>query len=191
MTHSIQTQPIPMVEEHEATGEVAELFNTIKRELQMPFVPNMIKTIGNSPAALAIHMGMYQTMIENVTIPQSLVAMISYTVAEYANCEYCSVNSELLCRTLGIDERTLAQVARDLGNVNPERVRVIIQFSIKMSQDPQSVTNEDFEILREYGVSDAEILEIVIVSAHAVSADIIADTLKVTVESEVYSALGR
>jgi hypothetical protein len=60
-----------------------------------------------------------------------------------------------------------------------------------MSQDPQSVTNEDFEILREYGVSDAEILEIVIVSAHAVSADIIADTLKVTVESEVYSALGR
>jgi hypothetical protein len=101
------------------------------------------------------------------------------------------VNSELLCRTLGIDERTLAQVARDLGNVNPERVRVIIQFSIKMSQDPQSVTNEDFEILREYGVSDAEILEIVIVSAHAVSADIIADTLKVPVESEVYSALGR
>jgi uncharacterized peroxidase-related enzyme len=191
MTHSIQTQPIPMVEEHEATGEVAELFNTIKRELQMPFVPNMIKTIGNSPAALAIHMGMYQIMIENVTIPQSLVAMISYTVAEYANCEYCSVNSELLCRTLGIDERTLAQVARDLGNVNPERVRVIIQFSIKMSQDPQSVTNEDFEILREYGVSDAEILEIVIVSAHAVSADIIADTLKVPVESEVYSALGR
>jgi hypothetical protein len=60
-----------------------------------------------------------------------------------------------------------------------------------MSQDPQSVTNEDFEILREYGVSDAEILEIVIVSAHAVSADIIADTLKVPVESEVYSALGR
>jgi uncharacterized peroxidase-related enzyme len=191
MTQSIQTQPIPRVEEHEATGEVAELFNTIKRELQMPFVPNMIKTIGNSPAALAIHMGMYQIMIENVTIPQSLVAMISYTVAEYANCEYCSVNSELLCRTLGIDERTLAQVARDLGNVNPERVRVIIQFSIKMSQDPQSVTNEDFEILREYGVSDAEILEIVIVSAHAVSADIIADTLKVPVESEVYSALGR
>lgn len=191
MTQSTNTQPIPMVEEHEATGEVAELYDTVKRELQMPFVPNMIKTIGASPAALAIHMGMYQAMIANVTIPQSLVAMISYTVAEYANCEYCSVNNELLCRTLGIDERTLAQVARDLGNVNPERVRVIIQFSIKMSQNPQSVTNEDFEILREYGVSDAEILEIVMVAAHAVSADIIADTLKVPVESAVYAALGR
>jgi alkylhydroperoxidase family enzyme len=101
------------------------------------------------------------------------------------------VNNELLCRTLGIDESTLAQVARDLGNVNPERVREIIQFCIKMSKNPQSMTNNDFDRLREFGVSDEEILEIVIVASHAVSADIIADTLKVPVESDVYSALGR
>jgi uncharacterized peroxidase-related enzyme len=180
-----------MIEEHEATGQVAELFDTVKRELQMPFVPNMIKTLGVSPAALAIHMGMFQAMYAHLTLPQSLVAMIGYTVAEYANCEYCGVNNELMCRTLGIDEETLAQVARDLGNVNPERVRVIIQFCVKMSKDPQSVTNEDFDRMRELGVSDEEILEIVIVAAHAVSADIIADTLKVPVESDVYAALGR
>jgi alkylhydroperoxidase family enzyme len=82
-------------------------------------------------------------------------------------------------------------MARDLGNVNPERVRVIIEFSVKMSQDPQSVTHEDFDSMRELGVSDDEILEIIIVAAHAVSADIIADTLKVPVESEVYAGLGR
>jgi uncharacterized peroxidase-related enzyme len=180
-----------MIKEHEATGEVAELFDTIKRELQIPFVPNMIKTLGTSPAALAMHMGMFQAMYAHLTLPHSLVAMIGYTVAEYANCEYCSVNNELLCRTLGIDESTLAQVARDLGNVNPERVREIIQFCIKMSKNPQSMTNNDFDRLREFGVSDEEILEIVIVASHAVSADIIADTLKVPVESDVYSALGR
>jgi uncharacterized peroxidase-related enzyme len=191
MNQSTNSQPIPMVEEHEATGEVAELFDTIKRELQMPFVPNMIKTLGTSPAALAIHIGMFQAMYAHLTLPQSLVAMIGYTVAEYANCEYCGVNNELMCRTLGIDEETLAQVARDLGNVNPERVRVIIQFCVKMSKNPQSVTNEDFDRMREFGVSDEEILEIVIVAAHAVSADIIADTLKVPVESDVYAALGR
>jgi uncharacterized peroxidase-related enzyme len=191
MTQSTNTQPIPMVEEHEATGQVAELFDTVKRELQMPNVPNMIKTLGRSPAALAMHIGMFQAMNANLTIPHSLVSMISYTVAEYANCEYCSANNELLCRILGFDEETLAQVAQDLGNVNPERVRVIIQFSVKMSKEPQSVTPEDFDRMREFGVSDAEILEIVVVAAHAVSADLIADTLKVPVESGVYAALGR
>ena len=191
MTQSTTNQPIPMVEEHEATGKVAELFDTVKRELQIPFVPNMIKTLGASPAALAIHMGLFQAMYANLTLPHSLVAMIGYTVAEYANCEYCSVNNELLCRTLGIDEETLAQVARDLGNVNPERVRVIIQFCVKMSKYPQSVTNKDFDRMREFGVSDEEILEIVLVAAHMVNADIIADTLKVPVEPDVYAALGR
>jgi hypothetical protein len=60
-----------------------------------------------------------------------------------------------------------------------------------MSQDPQSVTHDDFDRMRELGVGDDEILEIIIVAAHAVSADIIADTLKVPVESEVYAGLGR
>jgi hypothetical protein len=45
--------------------------------------------------------------------------------------------------------------------------------------------------MREFGVSDEEILEIVLLSAHAVSADMIADTLKVPVETAVYAALGR
>jgi uncharacterized peroxidase-related enzyme len=191
MIQSPNVQPIPMVEEHEAAGQVAELYDTIKRELQMPFVPNMLKTLGASPAALAIHMGRFQALYANLTIPHSLVAMIGYTVAEYANCEYCSVNNELMCRNLGIDEKVLAQVARDLGNVNPERVRVIIQFAVKMSHEPQTMTNEDFDKMREYGVNDAEILEIVMVVAHSVSSDIIADTLKVPVEQGVYAALGR
>ena len=191
MVLSPNNQPSPMLDEKEVTGEVAELFNTVKRELQLPFVPNMIKTIGNSSAALAIHMGMFQILVEHLTLPLSLMAMISYTVAEYANCEYCSANNELLCRNLGIDEETLKKVAQDLGNVNPERVRVIIQFSVKMAQDPQGVTNEDFDRMRELGVSDEEILEIILIAAHAVSADIIADTLKVPVEMEVYAGLGR
>jgi uncharacterized peroxidase-related enzyme len=185
------TQPIPMIQEHEAVSPVAEMFDTIKRELHISFVSNMIKTLGVSPAALAMHLGMYQAMYSNLTLPHSLVAMISYTVSEYANCEYCSVNNELMCRTLGIDEETLAFVAKDLGNVNPERVRVIIQFCVKMSLNPQSVTNEDFEKMRDMGVTDEEILEIVIVAAHMVSADVIADTLKVPVEPDVYKALGR
>ncbi len=191
MAKSTNNQPISMLEEQEATGEVAVLYDTIKRELQTPFVPNMIKTLGQSPAALAMHMGMYQAMVSNLTLPFSLVAMISYTVAEYANCEYCGVNNELMCRTLGIDEETLAQVARDLGNVNPERVRVILKFCVKMSKTPQRVTHKDFDRMREAGVSDEEILEIIIIASHAVSADIIADTLKVPVEAEVYTALGR
>lgn len=191
MIQSTTNQPIPMIEEYEATSEVAEIFDAVKRDMQILTVPNMMKTLGVSPAALAIHWGMFQAMVVNLTLPHSLMAMIGYTVAEYGNCEYCSVNGELFCRNLGIDEDILAQVARDLGNVNPQRVRVILEFSVKMAYDPKSITHEDFEKMRDFGVSDEEILEIVLLAAHAVSADIIADTLRVPVETAVYDALGR
>ena len=180
-----------MVEEDEATGEVAELYEAIKRDMQMPEVPNMMKTLAASPAALAMHWGGFLAYFGHMTIPQSLFAMIGYTVAEHSNCEYCSVNNELMCRTLGIDEETLAQVARDLGNVNPRRVRAIIQFALKVANNPQALTHEDFDKVRAQGVSDEDIVEIILVAAHSVAADIMADALKVPVETATYEALGR
>jgi uncharacterized peroxidase-related enzyme len=191
MNATAMTQPIPMVEEHEATGEVAEIYEAVKRDMQMLTVPNMVKTLAASPAALAMHWGGVQMLFAHMSIPQSLFAMIGYSVAEYSNCEYCSANGELMCRTLGIDEETLAQVARDLGNVKPQRVQAIIQFALKVAHEPLALTNEDFDKVRAQGVSDEDIVEIIVITARAVAADIMADALKVPVERATYEALGR
>ena len=40
------------VEESEATGEVAELYEDIQRGYGIPFVPNISKTLAISPAVL-------------------------------------------------------------------------------------------------------------------------------------------
>ena len=191
MNQSTDSQPIPMIEEHEATGEVAEIFDEVKRQFQLPFVPNSAKTFAVSSNALHINWEMVKALYSHLTLPFSLVAMINYIVSEHHNCEYCSANNELLCRNLGIDEATLAQVAQDLGNVNPQRVRVIIEFAVKMSLDPIGISHEDYEKMWDMGVTDDEILEIVLVTANIVSAILIADTLKVPVESAVYAGLGR
>ena len=42
MTH-VATTGLPVIEESEATGEVAEIYDEIKRELQLPVVPNYLK----------------------------------------------------------------------------------------------------------------------------------------------------
>ena len=48
----IPVSGIVMTEEDEATGEVAQLFDEIKREMQIPFVPNIDKAMAASPSAL-------------------------------------------------------------------------------------------------------------------------------------------
>lgn len=184
-------QPIPMVEEDEAADEVAEIYAAIKREMQIPFVPNMMKTFGASPSALTMYWEMNRIYFEHMSIPQSLAAMIGYTVAEHSNCVYCSAGNEMTCRTLGVDEATLANLAKDLGNVNPRRVRAIIIFALKVAKDPQGLTADDYDKVREHGVTDEDILEIILVTAVAVMADTIADALKIQVEPMIVEALGR
>ena len=183
--------PIPIVEEKEASGEVAEIFAAIKREMQMPFVPNMMKQMAVSPAALSMFWGMNRAFYEHMTMPQSLAAMIGYTVAEHSNCEYCAAGNEMACRTLGIDEETLAGLARDLGKVNPRRVRAIIGFALKVAHNPQGLGHADYDKVRKHGVTDEDIVEIVLITAVAVLADTIADALKIQVEPAITEALGR
>ncbi len=189
--HYSTMSDLPMIEEEGATGEVARIYAEVKREIQIPFVPNAIKTLAVSPAALSIHWDFYRSFLQHTTMPQSLTAMILFTIAKTGNCEYCSASNELVCRTLGIDEETLTRLVEDLGNVSPQRIRVIIEFALKASLHPQSLVAADYERVREQGVTDEELAEIILIAAVGKYLDTLADALKIEVDSMVAEALGR
>jgi uncharacterized peroxidase-related enzyme len=180
-----------MVEEDEATEEVAELYDAAKRLWQLPFAPNIIKGMGVSPAALRVYVKTMEAFEHHITLPQTLVAMISFTVAEKSNCTYCAATFELTCRTLGVDEETLKKIAEDLGGVSPERVRTIIEFALKTAKYPQQLEPADYEAVRAQGISNDEIVEIIMVASMAVLNDNLADALKVEVEPQVIDALAQ
>ena len=182
---------LPMIEEQDAVGEIALIYADAKRELQLPFVPNAIKVLAGSPAALAIYWNMIRGFYQHSTLPQPLISMILYTVAEAGHCEYCSASHELNCRSLGIDEATLSALARDLSHVSPQRLRAIIEVAEKAAHAPKSLQAQDFEQVRAEGVTDEELVEIVQVAALGVFSDIMADALKIEVDAVVAQALGR
>ena len=185
----ITANGLQLVEEDEATGEVAALYEEIKREMMVPEVPNFFKALAVSPAALAIEWAAFKAMIEHRTLPQSLAAMISYAIAEQNECQYCSASHELSCRTLGIDEETLHKLVNDLPNLTPERIRATIQFALKVARSPKSLVREDYDDLRAQGVSDEELVEIIQLAAMGSSGDVLADALKVDVDRAVTEAL--
>ena len=187
----LRTYTLPVVEEDEATGEVAKIYDEIKREMQVPHVPNIMKALAVSPAALAIQWGIYANFFKHTTLPQSLAAMILYAVAESNNCAYCSAGHELTCRTLGIDESTLAALVEDLSNVSPERIRAIIEFAVKVAQNPQALGPEDYQQVLEQGVTEGELAEIIMTVALGNCGDTVADALKVEVDPMAAEIVGR
>ncbi len=48
---------LPVIEEEEATADIARIYAEIKRDLQIPVVPNYAKAMAVSPAALTIYVG--------------------------------------------------------------------------------------------------------------------------------------
>jgi alkylhydroperoxidase family enzyme len=134
---------------------------------------------------------LFHSFFTNITLPQSLVSMIAYTIAQKNHCEYCSANNELTCRTLGIDEKTLAALVEDLGSVSPARIAAIIDFAVKVAKNPQGLVAEDYDRVRDQGVTEAEIIEIIFIAAFGYMNDIVAESLKVDVDTMTAEALGR
>ncbi len=173
---------LPLVQESDATGEVAGIYAEAKQLMQVPFVPNMLKGLAISPAALAIYWAAFRAYLLNATLPQALIAMIFYAIAERNHCRYCSAGNEMTCRMLGVDEETLAQLVQDLGNVSPERVREIIRFALKVNSDPQGLVAADYDRVRAEGVTDEELAEIILLAAIGKMSDTMADALKIEVD---------
>jgi len=179
------------IEEAEATGDLAQIYADIKRDLNIPFVPNMVTTLAISPASGAAAWGLYGNFVRGTTLPRALQSMILYTVAESRDCEYCAAQNEMACRTLGVDDETLRALVEDLGSVSPERIQAIIAFALKVSHSPLDVDAEDFERLRGLGITDEEIVDIAVNAAMATFFDILADSLKVGIEPAIAEGLGR
>jgi uncharacterized peroxidase-related enzyme len=185
----IAANGLHLVEEDEATGEVAALYEEIKREMMVPEVPNLFKALATSPAALTIEWALFKALYQRSTLPQSLFAMLMYAIAEQNNCQYCSASHELSCRTLGIDEETLHKLINDLPNLTPERIRATIQFALKVARAPKALVREDYDELRAQGVSDEELVEIIQLAALGSSGDVMADALKIDVDAAVTEGL--
>lgn len=180
---------VEYVEEDEAQGEIAELYQDIRHTLQLPIVPNGVKMLSASPASLAGFWGLFKTMVSRITLPETLVSMIGYAVAASSDCTYCAAWDELSCRTYGIDGATLDAMARNLPELQPERVRAILQFAVKVVHAPKAIDDEDFESLRRNGITDEEIVEIIVCAGVGMLHDTLADTLKVDVDALITNAL--
>jgi len=70
-------------------------------------------------------------------------------------------------------------------------MRAIVEFAVKASRNPQSLVPEDYERVRAQGVTDEELVEIILIAAMGKYLDTLADALKIEVEPMIAQALGR
>jgi uncharacterized peroxidase-related enzyme len=166
---------IPPLLPNDAPEEVKEVYEDFSRRMRFPSPPNFIMTQGHAPL---VAKGSWE-LVQNVLVPGKIERwikeMLFAAISKDRNCQYCAAAHIACCRMLGVSGLLLDDLVRDVNSISDPKLRDMILFGLKCSKVPQKLTEADYETLRQHGLNQAEILELIAMSAVAVYANIIAD----------------
>jgi uncharacterized peroxidase-related enzyme len=166
---------IPLLQSSDAPAEVQTVYLDFQRRMGFPEPPNFIKAQGHSLAVARGTWSLVQHVLVGGTLPRSLKEMMFVAVSRDRGCRYCEAAHLACCRMLGVDPETMSDLVNNVAELSPPRTRDLLTFAVKCARNPQSIDEADYAMLRGHGLSQAEILEAVAMSALAVYANIMAD----------------
>jgi hypothetical protein len=169
---------LPVMEEETATGAIAEIFDEIRTVEGVPSVGIANLAAAGSLATLLSGTRLLHDFIQRATLPPPLLFMIHYTISATKNCKCCSAAFKTACRSVGVDEEMLEALVSNLDVVNPKRTQEIIKFAVKCALNPLGLVEADYDRVREQGISDEELMEIIGWAALAMYNDTLADAMK-------------
>ena len=169
--------------ELEALYQDAMEIGFIGREGDTP--NNWVTSQSERPDFLKVSLGFAKTVQLEGLIPPTVKQMILMTLAMQENCRYCEVGHTKVLEAMGIPTEVIRNCASDpeLSAVPPSQ-RAILKFALKAARDRKSLTDEDFQTLRDYGFSDPEIMEVIMVLVCSELLNIWADVSGIAVDGE-------
>jgi uncharacterized peroxidase-related enzyme len=126
---------------------------------QLGVVPNLMKLVGHSPAALEGYLSLNGAMGKS-SLSGALREQIALAIAEFNGCSYCLSAHDYLGQNVAkiTPEEILA--ARK-GRSSDQSAEAAIRFSLAVAQSRGKVSNADLADLKSAGFSDAATLEII------------------------------
>jgi uncharacterized peroxidase-related enzyme len=118
-------------------------------------------------------------------LPSTVKQMIAIKVSIQNKCEYCTMLHTNALEAMGVPTEVMDSVTTDvnLAKVSPPQ-RAIIKFALKAARDQKSMNDKDFQTLRDYGLSEGEIMEVVMMAAFTNFINFWADVSGIPVEGE-------
>lgn len=141
----------------QAPGQAKELFTAIESKLGM--VPNMMRTMGQSPALLGGYLNFSAALGEG-RLGAKLGTLIALTVAESNRCGYCLAAHTYIGKNLnGLTSEKLEAARRHRGT--DSKTEAALTFAHQLVNKKGNISDADLAQVREAGFSEGEVAEIV------------------------------
>lgn len=147
---------VAVIDPKTATGEARQLLDAVQAGLGM--VPNFIRVLANSPAALNAFLGIHGIAGTGLLDPKTR-ERIALAVAEQNGCQYCVSAHTAIGRKAGLD--TQEMLANRRGRSSDAKAEAALTFARALVEHTGAVSKAEFDAVRAVGHSDGEIVEII------------------------------
>lgn len=150
---------IQPVQVSEAQGKSRQLLEGVQKGLGM--VPNLLKTLGQSPAALAAYLNFSQAL--SGALNPTLREQLALAIAGANSCNYCASAHTALGARAGLDSTEMtANLQSQSAN---SHTHAALRFAQSIVNKRGLVSDQDLNDIRSAGYGDAQIVEIISVVA--------------------------
>lgn len=149
-------QRIKALDPGRATGKAKVLMDGIQKQFGM--VPNIMRTMANSPAVLEAYLGFGGALAKGA-LSAKLREELALTVSQANNCNYCLSAHTALGKSVGLSDDELLDSRRAASE--DSKAEAALRFARQIVEKRGWVTDEDVTKVRDAGYSDGELAEIV------------------------------
>ncbi len=142
----------------DATGELKTIYDDLKSKVGK--VPNIFQHMGNSPVALGAYLTFNQSL-SKLKLPAKLLEQIALIVGQENKCGYCLSAHSIIGKGAGLTDEEIERSRH--GESTDAKTTPILHFCKEVVDKRGHVSNSDVETLKKAGVSDSEIVEIILV----------------------------
>lgn len=142
--------------------KVKVIYDEIRKELGLGVIPNVFKSMAINPDVLEANWKKFKATILQGSVPRTLKEMIGIAIAQAYESPYV-LNVHLHgLSVLGMSEEVLRTLVTDFAACPlPTREKAVISFGLRAATKPHELTVADYQRLRELGLDESEIFEIV------------------------------
>lgn len=147
---------VTVIDPKSATGEAKQLLDAVQSGLGM--VPNFIRVLANSPAALNAFLGLHGIAGTGQLDPKTR-ERIALAIAEQNACQYCVSAHTAIGRKVGLENQEI--LANRMGRSADSKAEAALTFARALVEHTGQVSKAEFDSVRAAGHSDGEIVEII------------------------------
>lgn len=148
---------LALVPEQTAPQPIAELYAQVRASIGG--VPNLFQALGNSPAALKGFLGLHSALLES-SLSLRMREKIALTVGEINRCRYCLAAHAAVAAKAGLSDDQIADARA--GEDSDPKSQAILLFVRRAVENRGWVSDSQVTELRESGVTDRELVDIVL-----------------------------